>query len=134
MADKKIVGTNKKEILRVALDSKATHAYEEMTQRLKKNNPWVRFYPSELISFLVSDYFETHFEDDLEILTAAFFDSHGFVNTEAHKAKNSANFEEAMREALAKAEKIRSKVRRRSKVKLMRNHNQLNEDSSNEEV
>ena len=134
MANKKTDGTNEKEILRVALDDKATRAYGKMTQRLKENNHWIRFYPSELISFLVSDYFETYFEEDLEILTAAFFDSHGFINAETQKAKNGANFEVTMREALTKAEKIRSKVRRRSKVKPMRDQIQLNNSSSDENV
>lgn len=134
MVDIKVERPNKKDILRVALDSKATSSYEKMIGRLKENNPWVRFYPSEFISFLVSDYFETHFENDLEILTAAFFDSHGFINSETQRAKNSANFEDAMREALEKAEKIRSKVRRKPKVKIMRDNNQLNESSASEKI
>ncbi len=127
-------GTSRKEILRVALDSKAAQSYELMAQKLKAYNPSVRFYPSELISFIVSDFFDTYFEEDLDILVAAFFDSHGFVNAETQKAKNKANFEVALREALSTAEKIKSKVRRRSKVKPARDQIKFNDSHKHENV
>lgn len=127
-------GAIRKEILRVALDAKATRSYELMAQKLKEYNSSVRFYPSELVSFIVSDFFETYFEDDLDILVAAFFDSHGFVNAEAQNAKNKASFEEALREALSTAEKIKSKVRRKSKIKSMRDQIKLNDSPEHEKV
>lgn len=134
MSDTKNDGSSRKEILRLALDAKATHSYESMVRRLKSHNPSVRFYPSELVSFIVSDFFETYFEDDLDILVAAFFDSHGFVNAETRKAKNKDNFEEVLREALSTAEKIKSKVRRKSKIKNMRDQVKLNDGLKNETV
>ncbi|MFZ4402788.1 MAG: hypothetical protein ACOYOK_01690 [Pseudobdellovibrionaceae bacterium] len=134
MSAAKTDGTNKKEILRVALDAKATQSYESIEQRLKDYNPTVRFYPSELVSFIVSDFFETYFENDIDILVAAFFDSHGFVNIETQKAKNKANFEEVLREALSTAEKIKSKVRRKSKIKGMRDQIKLNDKPEHEKV
>lgn len=134
MSKAKVEGTEKKDVLRVALDTKAAQSYEMMAQKLKEYNSSVRFYPSELVSFIVSDFFETYFENDLDILVAAFFDSHGFVNTETQKAKNKGNFEETLREALSIAEKIKSKVRRKPKVKSMRDQIKLNDSSMHEKV
>ncbi len=125
---------NRKEVLRIALDTKATEAYDQMLKGLKEVNSWVRFFPSEFISFLVTDFYETHFESDKDIYVGKFFDSHGFVNSETKKAKNTGNFEEALRETLAKAEKIRSKSRRKLKVKAMRDNKQLNAESTREDV
>jgi len=130
MSESKASGSGKKEILRVALDAKATQSYELMAQKLKEDSPWVKFYPSEFISFIVSDFFETYFHQDKDVLISAFFDSHGFVNSETQKAKNKTNFEEALREALSKAEKIKSKVRRRSKVRHMQDKSDLNANKS----
>lgn len=127
-------GIGKKEILRVALDAKAAQAYELMAQKLKSYNSAVRFYPSDLVSFIVADFFETYFEGDIDILVAAFFDSHGFVNSETQKAKNKSNFEEVLREALAKSEKIKSKVRRKAKVKSTQVPLNLNTNSDHEKV
>lgn len=134
MSAAKTDGTSRKEILRVALDAKATQSYESMAHKLKDYNSSVSFYPSELVSFIVSDFFETYFENDIDILVAAFFDSHGFVNAETQKAKNKANFEEALREALSTAEKIKSKVRRKSKIKSMSDQIKLNDKSEHEKV
>lgn len=134
MSSIKTDGPSRKEILRVALDAKATQSYEIMAQKLKSYNSAVRFYPSDLVSFIVSDFFDTYFENDIDILVAAFFDSHGFVNSETQKAKNKSNFEEALREALSKAEKIKSKVRRKAKVKPMRDQINLNSTSDHEKV
>lgn len=124
----------RREILRVTLDAKAAEAFDQMVQRLKEFNSWVRFFPSEFISFLVSDFYETYFEDDKELYAANFFDSRGFVNSETKKAKSEVNFEEVLRETLAKAEKIKSKVRRKSKIKPMRNHSQLNAEMPHEDL
>jgi hypothetical protein len=134
VSSNKTEGTSRKEILRVALDAKATQSYEIMAQKLKSYNSAVRFYPSDLVSFIVSDFFETYFENDIDILVAAFFDSHGFVNSETQKAKNKVNFEEVLREALSKAEKIKSKVRRKAKVKPMQDQINLNSNSDHEKV
>lgn len=134
MSDIKNDGTNKKEILRVALDVKAAKSYALMAQRLKEYNSAVRFYPSDFISFIISDFYETYFENDLDVLVAAFFDSHGFVNAETQKAKSSGNFEEILREALSTAEKIKSKVRRKAKTKTMKDQIKLNNSSANEKV
>ena len=134
MSSIKTDGASRKEILRVALDAKATQSYEIMAQKLKSYNSAVRFYPSDLVSFIVSDFFETYFENDIDILVAAFFDSHGFVNSETQKAKNKVNFEEVLREALSKAEKIKSKVRRKAKVKPMQDQINLNSKSDHEKV
>ena len=134
MSSIKTDGSSRKEILRVALDAKATQSYEIMSQKLKSYNSAVRFYPSDLVSFIVSDFFDTYFENDIDILVAAFFDSHVFVNSETQKAKNKVNFEEVLREALSKAEKIKSKVRRKAKVKPMQDQINLNSKSDHEKV
>lgn len=124
----------RKEVLRIALDTKATEAYDQMLKRLKDINTWVRFFPSEFISFLVTDFYETYFESDKDIYVGKFFDSHGFVNSETKKSKNTGNFEEVLRETLAKAEKIRSKSRRKPKIKGMRDNKQINESMSDEKI
>ncbi len=103
-----------KEILRVALDKRATDAYRSMVERLKGASPFVKFHPSDFASFIMADFFETYFEKDIDVLMAEFFDSHGFLAAETLTSKDSEKFEESMRVALAKAEKIKSK--RRNKI------------------
>ena len=97
-----------KEILRVALDKKATQAVGAMTNKMKEANYPLKLNPSQFVSFLVHDFFETYFEKDIEVLIAAFFDSHKYLNTETQAYKGKGNYEESMRAALAKAENIRA--------------------------
>lgn len=97
-----------KEILRVALDKKATQAVAAMTNKMKETSYPLKLNPSLFVSFLVHDFFETYFKKDMNVLIAEFFDSHRYLNTETQAYKGKGNYEESMRAALAKAENIRA--------------------------
>jgi hypothetical protein len=45
-----------KDCLRVVLDSEASHAFSEMSAQLKAVGSYVKFYPSELVSSIVSEF------------------------------------------------------------------------------
>lgn len=102
-----------KEVLRVALDKKATQSFLQMANRLKAESPHVRVQPSAFVSFLVSDFYATYFEKDLEILVAEFFDSKSFHEAQLQQAKAEGNFEEVMSESLVMIQKIKAKARRK---------------------
>lgn len=99
------------EVLRIALDQKATQAFASMTARMKETKYPLKLTPSQFVSFLVADFFDTYFDDDIDVLVAEFFDSHKFLTLETQSAKGKDNFEEVMRSALVKAEKIKGKRR-----------------------
>jgi hypothetical protein len=82
-----------KEVLRIALDKKATDCFKAMASRLKGENPRVRFQPSAFVSFLVSDFFSSYFEKDLNVLVAEFSDSKSYYEEQLQKAKSHDEFE-----------------------------------------
>jgi hypothetical protein len=92
--------------LRIVLDAAAAIAYEAMVLRMKEGVPTIKVQPSHFVSFLVADFFSTHFEKDMAVLIAEFFDSDAFYEL-ARK--------ELMAAALAEAQRIKGK-RRRSRV------------------
>lgn len=100
-----------KDVLRVALDSRAVQAFESMAVALKSVDPAVQFSPSELVSFIVYDFSQTYFQKDFDVLLAMFFNSQSYVKTQTKKS-NSENFEEVLREALDKARKMKLKMRK----------------------
>lgn len=107
----------KKEILRVALDAQATHAFEVMAKELKSQNEHAKFHASELVSFIVNDYLNFYFKLNRDHLIAAFFDSHGFVTVQTGKAKDKDNFMEVMQQALEESKRIKGKLRKTHKGK-----------------
>lgn len=109
--------TAKKEILRVALDPQSTQAFEVMAKELKDLSEHVKFHPSELVSFIVSDYLNFYFKLNRDHLIAAFFDSHGFVTEQTSKAKGKDNFMEVMQQALEESKRIKGKLRKTHKSK-----------------
>lgn len=109
--------TAKKEILRVALDFQATHAFEVMAKELKNHNEHVKFHASELVSFIVNDYLNFYFKLNRDHLIAAFFDSHGFVMAQTSKGKGKDNFMEVMQHALEESKRIKSKRHKMHKGK-----------------
>jgi hypothetical protein len=109
--DKNVLGSEQKEVLRVALDKAATSAYKQMTDRLKKESPFLKIQPSVFISFLVADFFTTYFEKDLGILVAEFFDSQSYYEDQLRKAKSGNSFEQAMIQTLSTIKKIKSRKR-----------------------
>lgn len=117
-----------KEILRVALDQQATRSYYLMSEKIKSLNPHVRIYPSQFVSFLMSDFFETYFEKDVGILMAEFFDSQSYCNAETEKAKGKPDYEEALALAASQAKKIKSKRRRKI---VRRKRSKLDTEDSN---
>ena len=121
MTDKKIDKELPREILRIVLDKRGTDCHNKLMERLKAANKFVKVHPSELVSFLVADYFETYFESDIDVLVAEFFDSRVYLTSEIQKDENLADPAEAMKRATAFVERIRAKRRgnivRRRKLK-----------------
>lgn len=99
--------------LRVVLDTVATAAYEAMLARMKESVPQIKAQPSHFVSFLVADYLKAHFERDLPILIAEFFDMDAFFDLERKLAKGQSDYEERMQAALDRARQIRGKKRRK---------------------
>lgn len=106
--------TNRKDELRVVLDSAATEAYEAMVARMKEDTATIKVSPSRFVSFLVSDFFLAHFEKDKIILIAEFFDSDSFYEAARKKAKGAANYEDQLAGALEQAQKIKARRRRKT--------------------
>lgn len=103
---------NEKEILRIALDKKATQDFAMMVHRLKAENSYVKVHPSAFVSFLVSDFYSTYFEKDLGTLVAEFFDSKSYHEAQLQRAKSQGEFEKVMSESLEAIRKIKAKTRR----------------------
>ena len=99
--------------LRIVLDAAATEALETMVQRMKDEISAIKVQPSHFVSFLVSDFLAAHFEKDMAVLIAEFFDSDAFHEAERRNAKGKSNYEELMQEALDRACKIKGKRRRK---------------------
>lgn len=110
-ADKEVSVDSPREILRIVLDKRGTECHDKMMERLKAANVFVKVHPSELVSFLVADYFETYFERDLDVLVAEFFDSRSYLTSEIQKEENLDDPAGAMKRATDFVEQIRSKRR-----------------------
>ncbi len=100
--------------LRIVLDARATSAYEAMVARMRDTVSTIKLQPSHFVSFLLVDFMEAHFEKDMAVLIAEFFDSDGFYETQRKLAKGKTNYEELMADALEQAKRI--KARRRRKI------------------
>jgi hypothetical protein len=98
--------------LRIVLGGAATKAYKAMVERMKAEIPTVKIQPSHFVSFLVADYIEAHFEKDMGVLIAEFFDSDSYYEAARRKAKGAPNYEEQMAKALDDALKIKANKRR----------------------
>ena len=103
-----------KQELRIVLDAAATRAFNLMVQALKAEMATVKIHPSQFISFLVADFFQSHFEKDKQVLVAEFFDSDSYFDAARKKARGSVDYEEQVATALAEAQKIKSKRRRKA--------------------
>lgn len=108
--------SDKKEILRVALDEEATRAFRRMADELSQRNEYVKFHPSELVSFIMRDYVAKYFKSDIDCLVAAFFDSQAFVTAKTRQAKDHDNFLEVMHQALEESRKIKGKLHKSGKT------------------
>ncbi len=106
-------GSTKQE-LRIVLDAAATSAFNMMVQVLKSEMATVKIHPSQFVSFLVADFFQSHFEKDKQALVAEFFDSDSYFDAARKKARDSDDYEEQMATTLAEAQKIKSKRRRKA--------------------
>ena len=100
-----------KEVLRVALDKQAVQDLAQMAERLKAENPHVRVQPSAFVSFLVSDFYTTYFERDLEVLVAEFFDSKSYHDGMLQSAGSACDFEKVMSASLTEIKRIKAKTR-----------------------
>ncbi len=107
--------------LRIVLDSPATAAYKAMVSRMKEAVPTIKVQPSHFASFLFVDFLEAHFEKDMAVLIAEFFDSNAFFESERRKAKGEMDYEELMADALERACKIKARKRRKITRKIRQN-------------
>lgn len=103
--------------LRIALTPEATCVYYKMVDFLKKEIPTIKLLPSQVVSFLVMDFFTAHFEKDKDVLIAEFFDSDAYYQAARKKAKASPDYEDLMAKALAEAKAVKGKKRRQSAAK-----------------
>lgn len=117
--EKEINLSKSKKEIRIVLTPEAAIASEAMVARLKEVMPTVKLTPSSFVSFLVQDYFATHFEKDKDIIIAEFFDSDAYFEAARKKARGSAKYEELMAKALAEAKVIKAKKRRRTESKVI---------------
>lgn len=100
--------------LRIVLDAAAASAYETMVGRIKEVALTIKTQPSHFVSFLLVDYLEVHFEKDMAVLIAEFFDSDAFYESERKLAKGRPDYEERMQAALNRAREIKGKKRRKT--------------------
>lgn len=108
--------------LRIALSSEATQVYEKMVDLLKKEIPTIKLLPSQVVSFLVMDFFTAHFEKDKDVLIAEFFDSDAYYQAARKKAKGSPEYDDLMAKALVEAKGIKGKKRRLAATKSNKTH------------
>ena len=104
--------------LRIALTAEAASVYDKMVAHLKKEMPTIKLYPSQVISFLVMDFFAAHFEKDKDIFIAEFFDSDAYYEAARKRAKGLPEYEDLMAKALAEAKSIKARKRRQAGVKI----------------
>lgn len=109
--------TNDKDGLRVVLDPEAARAFSEMSARLKAIGSYVKFYPSQLVSCIVSEFFGSHFERDKDTLVSKFFDAKAYIASEVQRAQNAEEAVEILKGLSESIDKIKGKERapRRSK-------------------
>jgi hypothetical protein len=109
-----------RELLRVALDAVAARSYSLMAQRLKAESPYVKLHPSSFTSFVMTYFYNVHFERDIDALVAEFFDSKSFLTRQIEEAGNPENALELMKKATETIEKMnlkRMKLEAKGKVK-----------------
>ena len=106
-----------KDGLRIVLDSEASRAFSDMATQLKAVGGYVKFYPSQLVSGIVSEFFEFHFEKDMDALVSKFFDAKAYIATEVQRAQSADEAVEILKELSNSIAKIKGKgrVSRRSK-------------------
>ena len=99
---------------RIVLDASATHSYNLMIRALKAEMATVKVNPSQFVSFLVADFFQTYFEKDKAVLVAEFFDSDRYFDAARKKARGLDDYDDQIAAALAEVQKIKSKRRRKT--------------------
>lgn len=104
--------------LRIALTPEAAQVYDKMVARLKEDMPTIKLYPSQVVSFLVIDFFTAYFEKDKDVFIAEFFDSDAYYESARKKAKGAPNYEDLMAKAMAEAKAIKTKKRRQIAAKI----------------
>ncbi len=109
-----------KEVLRVALDKSAAHAFGAMADKLRASNKYIKVQPSQFVSFLVADFYATYFEKDLEMLVAQFFDSQAYIQAQTKRHKGDADYEDQMAVAISEAQRIRARRNRSVSNKKLR--------------
>jgi hypothetical protein len=80
--------SNDKDGLRIVLDPEASRAFSEMSASLKAVGGYVKFYPSQLVSHIITDFFGIYFERDKETLVSKFFDAKAYIASEVQRAQS----------------------------------------------
>lgn len=99
--------TETRELLRVALDKKATHAHDSMAGVLKTQE-FVKLSPSRFVSFVITHFFENYFEKDKELIVSEFFDAKEFIADEMSKVKDPAMVDEVLKMAMNRIQKMQA--------------------------
>lgn len=109
--------SNDKDGLRIFLDPEASRAFSEMSVSLKAVGGYVKFYPSQLVSHIITDFFGTYFERDKETLVSKFFDAKAYIASEVQRAQSADEAVNILKGLSDSIDKIKGKGRvfRRSK-------------------
>ncbi len=109
--------SNDKNGLRIVLDPEASRAFSEMSASLKAVGGYVKFYPSQLVSHIITDFFGTYFERDKETLVSKFFDAKAYIASEVQRAQSADEAVNILKGLSDSIDKIKGKGRifRRSK-------------------
>lgn len=113
--------SNDKDGLRIVLDPEASRAFSEMSASLKAVGGYVKFYPSQLVSHIITDFFGTYFERDKETLVSKFFDAKAYIASEVQRAQSADEAVNILKGLSDSIDKIKGKGRafRRSKERPM---------------
>ena len=99
--------------LRVLLDSAAENQLQEMEAIILKQNEFVKINPSRLSSWIVTHFYQHHFNQQKEAIAKANFDLKKYLKTMASNIGNEAKAEDVLKEALLNLKKSNLKSRRR---------------------
>lgn len=100
---------------RVALNTKSTEDLNYMIDELKQGGPYMKGGPSDLVSFIVSEFRKKFFEKEKEMLSERFFDRRSYVGDRIKGAKSQEEYDKVLDDEIEKRLKERKKSRSKAK-------------------
>ena len=102
---------------RVVLNSKSTDDLNYIIEDLKKDGPYMKGGPSDLVSFIISEFRQKFFEKEKAVLKNQFFDNKSYVKDRILKSKSEDEFYEEMKAVLKERDKTLKKNRLKTNFK-----------------